>query len=76
MTKKLFCYIQSKGKIVKTLNCKAIACIFSGLRSCVVKDKSSTRSLSNQESLSLRELAILTLFFIIFHIVIEEKRQG
>ena len=75
VTKKLICYVQSKGKIVKTLNCKATARVFSALRSYVVKDKSSTRNLSNQESLSLGELAILILSFIIFHVETEEKRD-
>lgn len=75
MTKKLICYIQSKGKIVKKLNCKAIAHVLSALRSCVVKDKSFTRNLSNQKPFSLGELAILILSFIIFHVETEEKRD-
>lgn len=75
LTKKILCYVQSKGKIVKTLSCKAIASVFIAPRSCVVKDKSFNRNLNNRETVSLSELAILFLSFIIFHVDSEEKRE-
>jgi len=42
LRKKLLCCAQSKGKIVRTLNCKTIAHNFSALGSSDVKDKSFT----------------------------------
>lgn len=75
LRKKLFCCVQSKGIIVKTLSCKAIAHIFSVLRSSDVKDKSFTGNLSNQESVLLFEFAILFLSFLIFHCRDRRKRK-